>query len=185
MVEQNEEVQNAFSFFLSNNEATPSYFILGGEDDRFYEGRIKYHKLTHKLYWVLKGTGFKIDGGRKNKDQIPFVVDTGTSLIIGPPEFLDNIGSKLTVAEDCSNLDTLPTVHFYIDGRDYPLKPEEYVIRVNYMGSEFCLMGIWEMDKYPFVILGDVFLHTYYSVFDMEKERVGFARAKAEIEIWK
>lgn len=67
MVEQNEGVTNAFSFYLSNNPTMPSYFIIGGEDDRFYDGKIRYHKLTHKLYWVLKGTGFKIDGESKIK----------------------------------------------------------------------------------------------------------------------
>ncbi len=39
------------------------------------------------------------------------------------------------------------------------------------------------MDDFPFIILGDIFLHTYYAHFDMERERIGFARAKEGIVI--
>ncbi len=94
------------------------------------------------MWWVLNGNGFKIQGESKQRGKMPMVVDSGTSLIIGPSSMLNDITSKIQVAEDCSNVDQLPTVTFYIDGRAYPLTSREYVLPVHYFGQTFCIMGI-------------------------------------------
>ena len=80
------------------------------------------HYVVEKHFWALhcdyiqKGTEHKILTA-KNK----VVLDTSTSLIHGPKEVISPLISGITVAEDCSNLATLPELHFAIDGMPYTL----------------------------------------------------------------
>jgi len=77
----------------------------------------------------------------------------------------------------------LPTVNFTIDGIDYPLTSEDYVVQVTSMGITECMLGIMG-SKFPpgfdYFILGDVFMRKYYSYFDKNNNRVGFARASSQ-----
>merc|ERR1712187_426752 len=118
------------------------------------------------------------------------VVDTGTSVIAGPPSTVDQLTSKIgTVKEDCSNVDQLPVITFtfssgWTSSKEFELGPDFYVLRVkDDNGKEQCQLGIEGVNAgVPIWILGDPFLRKYYTVWDSEQNRVGFALAKQPSE---
>ena len=62
------------------------------------------------------------------------VVDTGTSLIAGPPAIVNPIIAQINASIDCSNLKSLPTltITMGLNGtgtHDFPLTPEQYTVR--------------------------------------------------------
>lgn len=75
-------------------------------------------------------------------------------------------------------IDSLPTVTFTIDGKAYTLTGKQYVLNVQ--GQ--CLSGFMGINLPSQLantwIMGDVFIRVYYTLFDYEGGRVGFANAK-------
>src|SRR5690348_13575942 len=57
------------------------------------------------------------------------IVDTGTSLIIGPTDSVNNLAAAIgTVNSDCSNINSLPNIVFKFKGSQFTLTPQTYVI---------------------------------------------------------
>jgi len=103
------------------------------------------------------------------------------------------------IKEDCSNLHELPTLHFNIDGTDFTLPPEAYVMRVTGAVMEadsiwdilffkpklrrvnMCLPAFMQIDMNsqhgPVWILGMPFFRYYHTIFDRTRERMYFALA--------
>ena len=114
-------------------------------------------------------------------------IDTGTSLIALPKAEAEALQAKIgatkgfggTYMVSCATIDSLPTFHFKIGGRDFPLTPQQYIIQNNGL----CISGFMGIDipppAGPIWIIGDIFLRAYYTIYDYENMRVGFATSKS------
>lgn len=77
-----------------------------------------------------------------NINNLKGIVDTGTSVIVGPKSLVDNILSRWDNPKsiDCATLDQNPSLEFVIGGKSYVLEPKDYVLKVCLMKSDilFC-----------------------------------------------
>eukprot|EP00929_Paragymnodinium_shiwhaense_P028466 TRINITY_DN1648_c0_g1_i5.p2 TRINITY_DN1648_c0_g1~~TRINITY_DN1648_c0_g1_i5.p2 ORF type:complete len:384 (+),score=99.78 TRINITY_DN1648_c0_g1_i5:60-1211(+) len=187
LVDQGKIQHNVFAFYLSSGGKAGSTLSLGGPDSQFYTGDFHYVPVAAaaKLlpYWLVSASDVKIGGesmGCNFLTGCEMVVDTGTSVIAGPPSAVNKWISKIgKVNQDCSGVDKLPTVTFSMGGKDFDLGPEFYVIKVSQGGQTQCELGIQAINAgVPIYILGDPFLRKYYTVWDADQKRVGFATAK-------
>ena len=176
--------EHVFSFYFTapTNVKDGSQLIFGGVDSSLFEGSINYHKVTRQVYWQFDIQEAQINGKTFIKDLKVFA-DTGTSFIVASPPvagpILNAIGSANTVP--CNTIDSLPNVEFVADGVVYTIPPQNYIYPLTQFGQTQCVVAIASFDL-SFIgekaaVLGDVFLKTYYSVYDYANTRVGFAKA--------
>lgn len=141
-----------------------------------YKG-INKHDVVEEKYWAIDMTNIR--QGTKTIDTTGYlaVIDSGTSLLVGPSALVDQMIDGLSVSEDCSNIDDLPELAFNFAGTDYPLTASDYVLQVTQLGKTECLMGIQSMDfpeGFNYFIVGDVFMRKYPTLFDLEQNQVQF-----------
>jgi hypothetical protein len=184
-----------FSVFLSSVENdTSSYVAFGEIPHENYEGSlitVNQNAMQPELgYWCVSVTGIKVGNQvQPGTSGIIGVVDTGTSLIAGPPAVVNPIIAQVNATPDCSNVDQLPNISFTItiangENKDFVLTPQEYTYRVSFKNGDpdQCQCGLFAFDAgeglLPLWILGDPFLRTYFSVFDRGTNQIRFAKAK-------
>jgi len=107
---------------------------------------------------------------------------------------------------NCTQISALPKVTFILGGKKFDVEGKDYIYNVSIMalssllydclnclrthrniifdfskitqnGYTMCMSAFTGTDD-PLWILGDVFIGKYYTMFDMEQNRVGFAEAK-------
>merc|ERR1712232_1136709 len=188
-VAQGKIEHNVFAFYLSSGGKEGSVLTLGGTDSSLHTGDFTYVPvaMAAKLlpYWLVSASDIKVGGTSASLCNrwlgCYMVVDTGTSVLAGPVDKIKTLTDKIgKVSEDCSNAATLPVITFTLAGKDFELGPDFYVLRVkDDHGKEQCQLGIEGVNAgVPIYILGDPFLRKYYTVWDAEQKRVGFAEAK-------
>ena len=165
----------SFAFYLKDT-SEESYMTIPGMDSEGFD-TIETHKVVEQKYWALQLNSVAQGTKKTDASKYKAVIDSGTSLLVGPKAIVDELISGISVKSDCSNLDSLPDLTFTIDSTDYTLKGSEYVLQVQ--GE--CLMGIQSMafpEGFNYFILGDVFMRKYPSYFNLNDNTVAFQVAK-------
>jgi len=176
--------ENVFSFYLSKTDeaAVGGEMYLGGINSAHYTGSITYVDVTVKGYWQFNLDSVKA-GNTVIQSNVHAIADTGTSLITGPPSIIDQLQSDLGATNiggipyfPCSG-GNYPDVTFTLSGTAFVLTKDDYIIKSD--GATYCESGFEGLrlntEGVNTWILGDVFISTYYTVFDRDSNRVGFA----------
>jgi len=201
---------NMFSFYFSNYPDQHSAIFFGEPNPAFYKGNITWIPVVKRFYWEIGleavalsgGTDPRLKGRGMGKASLPpfdldvcghdgkhcvVVMDTGTSLITGPRASIVRLLNMVQVDPGCTNLHTLPNIHFRLAGQDFILRPKDYVLKqrenrnTRWRGKMVCKAGFMPLDvpppRGPLWILGDLFMRRFYTIFDRDSERIGLARA--------
>ncbi|KAL5272981.1 hypothetical protein ACFFRR_000013 [Megaselia abdita] len=182
MINQQLIAQPIFSIYLSKNKTEDfgGEIMFGGTDETKYNGTIRYIPVSQPGYWQ-----FLMDYGYVGNMTFEFcnnscqaIADTGTSLIVGPQQDINLIYKVLGASGqgfvNCSTVDSLPAVHFVLNGYDFLLNSSQYIQLSDMNGNTYCSVG-FQGTTQQLWILGDLFLGNYYSVFDMGNKQIGFA----------
>lgn len=169
-----------FSFYLGTD--ADGELMVGGSDPERYTGSISWVPLESKTYWQVALDAFTVDGpGGKvgASGRASAIVDTGTTLLVLPPKTLLRVGKAVGATYDSqSGIFVLPScsvnapdIVITLNGKDFPLTSKDYIFNDN--GT--CFVGAMAGDD--LIILGDVFIRKYYTIFDWGNSRVGLATA--------
>ena len=191
MIESGVIKKKIFSFDLPNNGDKLGELTLGGYDTNKVKSDIFYVPLTSETYWEINMASLNIN----NESLISInraIVDTGTSLLVGPTQDVKKIATKIGAKSiflnkneytiPCNKISTLNSIIINLCNKtckQFELLPEDYILKESTGGETICLLGMTGMDipapNGPLFILGDVFIRKFYTIFDVENKRVGFS----------
>ncbi|XP_070638899.1 pregnancy-associated glycoprotein 1-like [Bos indicus] len=163
--------------------AKGSVVMFGGVDKSYCQGALNWISLIKVGDWSVYMD--RISMKRKIivcSSCCKALVDTRTSLILGPRRLVNNIqklsgampqGSEHYVS--CFVDNTLPSIIFTINGINYPVPAQASILK-NTRGH--CYTSFQESKvrtSRETWILGDVFLRLFFSVFDRGNDRIVLA----------
>jgi len=188
MIDQGLLDEPVFAFYLGDtNDDGESEAIFGGVNKDHYEGKITEIPLRRKAYWEVDLDAITFGDATAELDNTGVILDTGTSLIALPSTLAELLNKEIGAKKgyngqysvECEKRDSLPDLTFTLSGHDFSIGPYDYILEVQ--GS--CISTFMGMDfpepVGPLAILGDAFLRKWYSVYDLGKNTVGLAKAKA------
>ncbi|TKS77528.1 Pepsin A [Collichthys lucidus] len=182
MIKQQLVQQPLFSVYLSSKGQQGSEVLFGGTDSNYYTGQINWIPLTSATYWQIKMDSVTINGQTVAcSGGCQAIIDTGTSLIVGPNSDINNMNSWVGASTNqygeatvnCQNIQSMPDVTFTLNGQAFTVPASAYVSQ-SYYG---CSTGFGQGGSQQLWILGDVFIREYYAIFDVQAQYIGLAKS--------
>lgn len=183
--------EKVFAFYLGDANAgedgdNGGEAIFGGVDKSRFTGDIKYAPVRRKGYWEVELEKVAFGDAEMELENTGAAIDTGTSLIALPTDIAEILNSQIGAKRswngqytvDCAKVPSLPPLKFTFSGHTYDIDGSDYILNAG--GT--CISAFTGMDfpppMGPIWIIGDVFLRKWYTVYDLERNAVGFALAK-------
>ncbi|CAJ0582406.1 unnamed protein product, partial [Mesorhabditis spiculigera] len=181
--------QPAFNVYLgkvgNQDGVYGGVYTYGGLDPDHCGDVIAYQPLSSATYFQYKMTEV-VAGNYSFKWNWEVISDTGTSFIGMPTwqskaiakEFGAWYDKEDEVYEIACNA-TIPDIVLTIGGKQYAIQQENLIVTAGEPDNKYCYLAIfdWDGDGTDW-ILGDPFIRQFCHVFDIGKQRVGFAPSK-------
>ncbi|CAJ0960830.1 unnamed protein product, partial [Mesorhabditis belari] len=141
---------------------------------------IAYQPLSAATYFQFKMEAVS-SGNYSNKNGWQVISDTGTSFIGAPPAIADSIakahGATFDAKDEVYIIDCNATISvtFTIGGRDYEIESKNMIVPGD---NNNCWLALFPFPNFPQWILGDPFIRQFCNVYDLGKQRIGFAPSK-------
>jgi len=169
-------------------------FTLGAVNSSLFTGDIDYQDIPANApgYWIQELSGLSVGSNSlplANDTSSFAAIDTGTTLIGGPPDAISTLygmipGSSPGSGENeglwiypCDN-DVTVSLRFGSSSNNWPISPDDFEFEP--LGNGSCLGAFFEIDtsgtSAPSWIVGDTFLKNVYTVFRATPPSVGFAQ---------
>ena len=177
---------NILGIHLQRNSdgAKDGQITFGGVDRSKFQGSLSYTATvsTDSNLWEIPVDDVAVSGTSCKFTGRSAIVDTGTSYILMPPADAKilhaqipgstNTGGSPNFMIPCS---TTKTIQFTFSGVIYSVQSNDYLGKADSTGK-MCASNIIGQQAYSANqwILGDVFLKNVYTVFDFDKDRIGF-----------
>ncbi|TCD66598.1 hypothetical protein EIP91_001155 [Steccherinum ochraceum] len=181
-----------FAFRLG---ATGSELTLGGTDPTAFTGTVTYVPVTSRGFWQVNMDGVSVSippttvGGTatvtKPVSRTQAILDTGSQYIIGDANNVAKLYAAIPGSTAIGNgmysypCASDPTVSLTFGGVSFPIDPTLFNQGTVPGNTDQCLGAVVAapQTKPPqrFWSVGDVFLQTVYSIYDVSQNRVGFA----------
>ncbi|KAG0010450.1 hypothetical protein BGZ81_002763 [Podila clonocystis] len=171
--------------------------VFGGYDSSRYSGDIIWAdaptEFPENHYWGLIFDKITFGDIDISADPVNGISDTGTSLILLSASYFKALKNAIPdasidkgmIAFPPSSLSSLKDLTFVVKGKSLTITPEQYTLKpleTSMMGGDASKSYIWigENTSAPNlgVMLGQKFLEYFYSIYDGENNRVGFAPVK-------
>ncbi|XP_058011257.1 pepsin A-like [Ahaetulla prasina] len=172
--------QDLFSVFLSSDDQRGSFVMFGGIESSYFTGSLNWVPIAAELYWQITVDSITVNGQAiACSGGCQAFVDTGTSLLTGPPNGIASIqnfiGGQYSNGQyivNCNAINELPDIVFTINGIQYPVPASAYIRQFQ----NYCTSGFQNMPFQSEVwVLGDIFIRQYYCVFDRANNQIGLA----------
>lgn len=192
--------QMVFSIYLPGTNGRKSHageLILGGYDYEYARNKeFIYQNLVSDKYWAVNLTEGRLTMHgkmelRTQETGYMAMVDSGTSCIHIPYDIYESFMDQVSdIAQEdylkvwssmkymqCSKtlLQRLPTLELIFGSTVFKIEPKDYVLWDDDRDT-FCLILLLPSPSTDMWVLGDVFMRTVYTLFDLENRRIGFLK---------
>jgi len=198
MLDQGIVEQGVFGFYYDFYASKPIGDITFGYiNDDYHLDEIQYIGIVSETYWPLYLTSFTLSTKNSSGNvtwrsnelfsrALDVIVDSGTSFLALPASVSEQIASMIgAIAYGgyyIANCDAdMPSFDFQLLGGDgvvltihFPGELLLFPLDVTVRGKTYCLIGMQDVSE-NFVIMGDIIMQAFYTIFDVDNRRLGFA----------
>lgn len=175
--------KNVFAFEFTRDGSLMGELFVGGYNTELIgdSPMLTLPVVEEDSHWTIHATGVKA-GSASISEPVNTVIDTGCSLNVLPESIytglITEIAKRTEIQSAGQGLYAVPCAGTYPDLPDFVIEaaggsmtlfPHEYIF--NFRGE--CVIG-FSPNAVPFMIMGDVFMRKYYTIFDGDSDSISF-----------